>query len=85
MTQYARVDAPVARDIGVADSCCYHLDQKLILLWFAREQVFPFPVVLRVGDYAFAGDCVFDHFACNRCPPSLYFVNSKSRFEMLHE
>jgi hypothetical protein len=61
VAQNARVDASVARDVGVAHARCYHLDEELVCLRLAREHVFPLPVVLGVGYYALAGHCVFHH------------------------
>ena len=49
------LDFPGARD--------FDLDQKLIFLGIARQQVLPFPVVLGVGDYAFAGYRVRNHLS----------------------
>jgi hypothetical protein len=59
VAQDSRVDPPIARYVCVAHARGYHLDEELICIWLAREKVFVFPLVLRVGNYAFAGDGVF--------------------------
>ena len=61
MAQNSWVNASISRYVGVAHTCCYHLDQELIFPWFARQQLFPIPVMLRVGHNAFARYRVVDH------------------------
>jgi hypothetical protein len=79
MAQNSRIDSPIAGYVGVAHACGYHLDEKLIFVRLARQKIFVFPLVLRVGDYAFAGYSVFGHGMCRQSAAKVEQRNTLKR------
>ena len=61
MAENSRVDAPIARDVGVADTGGYHFYEEFIVGGLVGEEIFELPVFLRVGDDSFAGNRVAGH------------------------
>lgn len=59
MTKYSGVYPPIPRNISMAHPRSNHLYKEFIFLRLAREEICPFPVMLRGRNDAFTRDGVY--------------------------